>query len=371
MKERQNFFDVLKGIGIVYVFLGHELFYGSLGFSTIFLFHMPLFFLISGYFFNADSIDGVRTLFSRFLRNLLAPSLVFLAIAAANAAAWGDLVSADHAVNVDRLKSFLRGQPYLLGSLWFVVCVFWSQLIVWLVSRIPNSIRLMRRLPMHWADWLSARWPQVRDGSLVVLMFALAHVLSKEFSDFSQDVPLKLMSVPMCVVFVGLGVLLRPWLQKLAEVRFGVTVSLTVSSALLAVVAIAAQFGHRTTNLCNVTYSTTVMFILGTSAGICSSLALAKALDRGLARKVMAYVGRNSMVFFLMEAVVLMNFIKAANSLGFKTVHSLLFADSEAPWGWRMTMAVAGLVLTAALPPLINPVLRLVKRPFLSRVAKT
>lgn len=371
MKERQNLFDVLKGIGIVYVFLGHELFYGSLGFSTIFLFHMPLFFLISGYFFNADSIDGVRTLFLRFLRNLLAPSLVFLAIAAANAAAWGDLVSADHAVNVDRLKSFLRGQPYLLGSLWFVVCVFWSQLIVWSASRIGIPFRMFRRMPLSWTDWLSARWPQIRYAALVVLMFALAHVLSKEFAKFHWDVPLKLMSVPMCVVFVGLGVLLRPWLRKLLEVRLGVMASLTVSAVLLTVVAIAAQFGHRTTNLCYVTYSTTVMFILGSSAGICSSLALAKALDRGVTAVVMSYVGRNSMVFFLMEGVVLMNFIKVANSLGFKTVHSLLFVDSEAPWGWRMTMTLAGLVMAAALPPLINPVLRLVKRPFLPRVAKT
>lgn len=363
MRERQDFFDVLKGIGIVYVFLGHELFYGSLGFSTIFLFHMPLFFLVSGYFFDVDSIDGVRALFRRFLRNLLAPSLVFLSIAAANSAVWGELVAADHAVNVDRLKSFLRGQPYLLGSLWFVVCVFWSQLVVWLVSRIPNPIRQMRRLPVAGTDWISARWPQVRDGVLVVLMFALAHVLSKEFSDFSQDVPLKLLSVPMCVVFVGWGVLLRPWLQKLAEMRLGAMVSLVASAVLLAVVTVSAQFGHRTTNLCYVTYSTTIMFILGSSAGICSSLALAKALDRGVTATVMAYVGRNSMVFFLMEAVVLMNCSKGANLLGLD-VKCMLFNSQEATIGQRIGMTVIGLLVAAALPPLINPVLRLVKSPF-------
>ena len=371
MKERQNFFDVLKGIGIVYVFLGHELFYGSLGFSTIFLFHMPLFFLISGYFFNADSIGGVRELCSRFLRNLLAPSLVFLAIAAANAAAWGDLVSADHAVNVDRLKSFLRGQPYLLGSLWFVVCVFWSQLIVWSVSRIGIPFRIFRRMPLSWTDWLSARWPQVRDAALVVLMFALAHMLSKEFAEFHRDVPLKLMSVPMCVVFVTLGVLLRQWLQGFGRIRLGTAGSLVFAAVLLAVAVVAARFGRRPTNLCEVTYASTGWFILGSSAGICSSLALAKALDRGVTAVVISYVGRNSMVFFLMEGVALMNFIKVANSLGFKTVHSLLLVDSEASWGWRMTMTLAGLVMAAALPPLLNPVLRLVKRPFLSRVAKT
>ena len=366
MKERQNFFDVLKGIGIVYVFLGHELLYGSLGFSTIFLFHMPLFFLIGGYFFDADSIGDARMLGRRYLRNLLMPSLVFLGIAAANSAAYGVLVAADHAENVARLKSFLRGQPYLLGSLWFVVCIFWSQSVVWLSSRIPNPFRLMRRLPVTWTDWLSARWPQVRDAALVVLMFALAHVLSKEFVEFHRDVPLKLMSVPMCVVFVALGGLLRPWLQKLAKVRLGVMASLVVSVVLLAIGVLAAHFGRRTTNLCEVTYATTAMFILGSSAGICSSMALAKALDRGVTATVLAYVGRNSMVFFLMEGIVLMNCSKFANLLGFD-VKYLLFSSQEATIGQRIATTAIGLFVAAALPPLINPVLRLIKSTFSRR----
>ena len=363
MRERQNFFDVLKGIGIVYVFLGHELLYGSLGFSTIFLFHMPLFFLVSGYFFDADSIDCARALLRRFLRNLLAPSLVFLAIAAVNAAFWGELVSADHAVNVDRLKSFLRGQPYLLGSLWFVVCVFWSQSVVWLASRIPTPLRLMQGLPVTWTGWLSARWPRVRDAALAVLMFALAHVLSKEFAEFNRDVPLKLMSVPMCTAFVTLGVLLRPWLRELGRIRLGAAGPLALAAVLLAVTVVAARFGHRTTNLCSVTYSSMGWFIVGSAAGIVSSMALAKSLDRGLPGIIMGYVGRNSMVFFLMEGIVLVNCAKMLSPLGFEGKY-LLFGSPEATIGQRIAMTAIGLAATAVLPPLINPVLRLVKRPF-------
>lgn len=365
MTGRQNFFDVLKGVGIVYVFLGHNLACRSLGFSTIFMFHMPLFFMISGYFFDAGSIAGLNDLFRRFLRNLLMPSLVFLCIAAVNAAANGDLMASDHAANLARLRSFWVGQPYFLSSLWFVVCVFWSQLIVFGVSRIPNPFVSMQREKAVRNAWLVSRWTQVRDCAFLVFMFVLAHVLSKEFSDFSQDVPLKLMSVPMCVVFVCLGGLLRCWLQKIERLRLGMLGAIALSAILLSAVAVAARFGHRTTNLCAVTYSTTVMFIFGSIAGIMSSLALAKALDRGVTAAVMAYVGRNSMVFFLMEGVVLMNCTKLVNFLGFD-VDFPLFLREAAP-GWRVAMTAIGLMATAAMPPLVNPVLHFVKSPFLSK----
>lgn len=364
MTERQTFFDVLKGIGIVYVFLGHELYRGSLGFATIFMFHMPLFFLVSGYFFDADSIGSARALFRRFLRNLLAPSLVFLAIAAVNAAIWGDLVSADHAVNIDRAKSFLRGRPDLLGSLWFVVCVIWSQLVVWLVSRIRRPFPALKRISPAFGAWLEMRWPVVRDGTLVVFMFILAYVLSKSDIESVEDIPLKLMSVPMCVVFVTLGSLARPWLRKAGRVRMGVPVATVSAAALLAVTVLAAHFGHRATNLCGVTYASAVPFILGSSAGILSSLALAKAFDRGAFAVIMAYVGRNSMTFFLLEGVVLMNITRFGNFLGYQIKFPLFL--HEATMGWRIAMTAAGLIVCAALPPLINPVLRLVKRPFTS-----
>lgn len=305
MTERQGYFDVLKGVGIVYV---------------------------------------------------------FLAIAAVNAGAWGFLIDADRAVNVDHAKSFLQGQPYILGSLWFVVCVFWSQLIVWLVSRIGNPFRASLRIPPLCRDWLDSWWPQVRDAALVVLMFALAHVLSKELAEFHRNVPLKLMSVPMCVVFVSLGVLIRPLLQKAGEMRLGATGALVTFAILLGIVVFAAQFGSRITNLCEVTYAKTGMFVLGSCSGILSSLALAKALDRGVTSAVFAYVGRNSMVFFLMEGVILMNCTNLVNLLGFRVGFPLFLR--EATMGWRIAMTAIGLVVTAALPPLVNPVLRLIKRPF-------
>lgn len=60
MKERVILYDNAKGIGIILLVFGHLFTYGSIPFSVIFAFHMPLFFWISGTLF---SIGGVKDWF--------------------------------------------------------------------------------------------------------------------------------------------------------------------------------------------------------------------------------------------------------------------------------------------------------------------
>lgn len=53
MKERLHYMDMAKGVGILCVIVGHL---GSQKISNvIYSFHMPLFFLISGYFICKES----------------------------------------------------------------------------------------------------------------------------------------------------------------------------------------------------------------------------------------------------------------------------------------------------------------------------
>lgn len=83
-KQRIEYFDVLKGIAIFLVVMGHVITYGvyhidnSVVFRIIGSVHMPLFFFISGYF-TVKSRDGqfvLPSLRKRFLQ-LMLPMLVF------------------------------------------------------------------------------------------------------------------------------------------------------------------------------------------------------------------------------------------------------------------------------------------------------
>ena len=75
-KERNITFDIIKGIAIYLMVLGHC---GSPGHKFIYLFHMGVFFIISGYFFsekNYKSYDNLKTFIKRKVKSLYLPFII-------------------------------------------------------------------------------------------------------------------------------------------------------------------------------------------------------------------------------------------------------------------------------------------------------
>ena len=52
--QREDWADFAKGIGIILVRFGHQKIFGKKLIYLIYAFHMPLFFMISGYFYKND-----------------------------------------------------------------------------------------------------------------------------------------------------------------------------------------------------------------------------------------------------------------------------------------------------------------------------
>lgn len=83
MKERYNELDLMKGIGILLVYLGHSFnLYGLQGnklflylYRTTYSFHMPLFFFISGLLSNTDKKIDLKKFYRGKLKRLLIPYL--------------------------------------------------------------------------------------------------------------------------------------------------------------------------------------------------------------------------------------------------------------------------------------------------------
>lgn len=55
MNTRNLLFDIIKGIGIILMIIGHLTQYAT---NIIFSFHMPLFFILSGYFYKQTDIKS-------------------------------------------------------------------------------------------------------------------------------------------------------------------------------------------------------------------------------------------------------------------------------------------------------------------------
>ncbi len=135
--ERQTWIDLLKGIGITLVVLGHVS-YNKLLVQTIFMFHMPLFFLLGGWLHNAGAPQLVYL--KAKARSLLVPYLCFLVLLwpiellmAFPDQAWSGAWMVD-----TLLKPMLLGGQMLTGVasvFWFVTCYFLTQQLMHFLLR--------------------------------------------------------------------------------------------------------------------------------------------------------------------------------------------------------------------------------------------
>lgn len=130
---RNPTFDIVKGIGIMAVIVGHSA-APMLAKDFIFTWHMPLFFLVSGYFFRVKPFgESLRSN----VRGLLAPYLitatVLFLLAACLSVAKG---SPDEAFN-PFVGIFVgagsHGLPnfgdYNVGAIWFLLAMFWCRVL--------------------------------------------------------------------------------------------------------------------------------------------------------------------------------------------------------------------------------------------------
>lgn len=140
-EERDETFDVLKGIAIILVIIGH-CYFGHFR-PFIYSFHMPLFFFVTGYFLK---IRPLRTELLLSTKRLIIP-YIFTAF-------W--LCAVITCFDPTRLKSIIvacllgfRAQ-YVpnwidanVGLLWFILALFWARLIaIALIQRIKSEIWL-------------------------------------------------------------------------------------------------------------------------------------------------------------------------------------------------------------------------------------
>lgn len=120
MKNRIQFIDSAKGIGIVLMILGH-IGFGPHVYSSIYSFHMPLFFFISGLLFSTPNKGKLINRCKRILIPYFSLGLIYLVIN------W--LVSG---FNVEKLFHLLwdnsQGLP-IESALWFLTAFLTCQLI--------------------------------------------------------------------------------------------------------------------------------------------------------------------------------------------------------------------------------------------------
>ena len=147
-KRRFYWVDVVKVIGIFLVFYAHILqrTYRSstdaifFQYKLIYAFHMPLFFFLSGFFFKKVK-DSKLTEIGIVFQKRIFPVFLFGGISLLIWLPYMQLKfgAIDYSFLLSGVLSYLKGQPLLNGTVWFLVCLFTTEIwAVLLLSKIKT-----------------------------------------------------------------------------------------------------------------------------------------------------------------------------------------------------------------------------------------
>ena len=188
MKERILFIDLAKTIGIYLVIVGHYVWYMDIPFGNtaavwnmayfVTLFHMPLFFIISGMLFN---VRDNKTQLTKCCRQILLPYFLITGICLL----LGTLL--DYANGVFSIRILIRnllgifsgGDFYGRGTLdysgpmWFCISIFMIRLMVNFIytEERKNFILLLAFVIYCCGIYIGDKLPMRIDSSMIGLMF--------------------------------------------------------------------------------------------------------------------------------------------------------------------------------------------------------
>lgn len=218
-KSHQDWIDVLKGIGIFLVVLGHAARHDMMEESSlcrllvylIYSFHMPLYFAISGYTFGLSYGKYLETpgvFFKRRAKGLLVPLLTFsCAVYLCFFAVY----------QIPALAQILRNASYELYP-------FGSYLVTTLVEENPYSVHLWYLWVLFWMSAVSFLWLRQGKDSEAARKGLLALSLLCFVVSGMMDFPTALYKFLFYFVYFVMGMLLSRSPEKLPAIPWFVIV---------------------------------------------------------------------------------------------------------------------------------------------------
>lgn len=280
-KTRDQTFDILKGLLILFVIAGHGHF--SYGIEHFFFsFHMPAFFFVSGYFYKTRPLKKELSVdFRRLIVPYLFSCTLLVLVALLEDVLCGTLWQSTSA---HALTGLLGGPPIIplpilnkvveLGPLWFLTALFFVRIMAHFLfpSKIPQ--------------WLKA-----------IIIFLLCIACMKNSARFHVFIPWYIPSACCALGFFFVGNLLKPFSNASVKYKWMLLIFTVLCwgyCLLKSGMAInACQFGaHYIGDLAGALGATLVFYLL--SRGISKNKPISNFLS---------FAGKYSLVIFCFHAV--------------------------------------------------------------------
>lgn len=306
-KARYVWQDHCKGLAILLVVLGHLLDHDHVYRGETYVayliygFHMPLFFILSGYTLHVTRSDGSMVNFRKYFRSkaerILLPGVVFTVVeflytCVHDYVVWGRQGLVRYLVSFTDLRlrrhTLLMDSKSLIPQYWFFPALFTGFILMWFVTWSAREI----------ASAFDNRRKEIENG--ITVLFLLTFVLLNSVLKEERVVlPFALREASLALVYIWVG-------MKAREVRLGQHRMLKGSAALFLCIVtymtgsfIWLRSGHKIVDFYNSGIDNLPLsYVLGFS-GSMIVMFLYRLLDGNRrtisASSPLAYAGRNSM----------------------------------------------------------------------------
>lgn len=189
MCERNQMIDILRGILIVFVVAGH--FNRDFGHDIIFLFHMPLFFILSGLLLNKTKLINRNGYFLSKFKSLFLPYVIYL---------LGDFVFIQRQWSLKNLGRVIWGGRAITGVYWYITCYLFTLFLFSVLLR-KFSDRVVKSL--------------ILIGGVTAIIES--HLVGEIHLLQSPGIPWNLDVSLIALVYVGIGFFYKDKIKELLE----------------------------------------------------------------------------------------------------------------------------------------------------------
>lgn len=257
--QRNKFIDIAKGIGICLMVIGHMT--GMIPIHKfIYQFHMPMFLIFSGYFFNPQKWQHFLPFAYKRLKQLLIPYICFYII----------ILYFITQLNPDSniMTYIFQGPPH---AIWFLLTLFLSEILFFCLHKI-NSHKLF-----------------------IIIYIIFLIITGKLLSLFEINLPYSLSSVPVCTAFYAIGFFLKEYMNKLIHHQIYIAINYAIISLLLCYCYVIITGYHTELAANNINLTSYFTAILGTLGIIHLSIFVEHKLP--LIKTILNWIGQNSICF--------------------------------------------------------------------------
>ncbi|MBR3263369.1 MAG: acyltransferase family protein [Lachnospiraceae bacterium] len=210
---RMEFVDVAKGIAMICIVLGHM---GISGINRfVFTFHVPVFFLISGYFISAE--EKLSSFIVKKLRTLIVPYFLTCGVIVVLGVLKGLLLSGMGGA-LHEAKYWLYASIYgagdsyqepfyiaAIGAIWFLWALFWGSIFLKISLKMKPVLRLAFVIALFLFGYFTRSWfwfPLSIQAGCCATLWVYIGYLFKRFQEMREKLPPECKYIALLFSFV-------------------------------------------------------------------------------------------------------------------------------------------------------------------------